>query len=448
MTAQKPIWTEGLFVTEHHLQQQDQYHETLITERMVALRGPTWGVVDLEVDQEALAAGQIRLTRFHAIFPDGTPVRFGAGVALPPPRAANERFGPTMRTLPVYVGLPLASESRGNLGDEGVSTGRFSRSETRVADFNGGGREQPYSWASPRPRILLGDEPREGFAALQVADVIRTAAGGLALRDTFVPPCFGIGVSDFLTSGVRRVANSVVTRSRSLAASRRQRSDSRIEFDAGDVSKMLLLATLNRAIPRLSHFLDNPQVAPEMVYLELVSFAGDLSTFVPDVDPTSFPKYGHLTLDETFEPLFARLLALINTTVDERYVEVPLKRREDGMYLGRIEDPRILRHEFFLAARGTLSEAEMHQQLPKLSKIASWGQIGPLLNSAVNGARVELEFRPSSALPVRPGVSFFRVSKTPEFWTDIQGTGTIAIYQPLGQDAVTLSLYAVDPENL
>ena len=49
---------------------------------------------------------------------------------------------------------------------------------------------------------------------------------------------------------------------------------------------------------------------------------------------------------------------------------------------------------------------------------------------------------------MRPGVSFFRVQNTPEYWPDIQGTGTIAIYHPLPKEAVELSLYAVDPENL
>ena len=249
-------------------------------------------------------------------------------------------------------------------------------------------------------------------------------------------------------TGARRIANAVTARARAVAATRRQRSDSRVDVDAGDVSKLLLLATLNRAIPIFSHFAETEHTHPEDFYVELAALAGELCSFVPDVDPASLPKYSYLSLGDTFEPLIARALSLINTTVDERYVEVPLKRREDGMYLGRVEDPRILRHEFFLAARGSMSEAELHQQLPKLSKIASWGQIGALLNAAVNGARVELEFRPSSALPVRPGVSFFKIQKTPEYWPDIQGTGTIAIYHPLGQEAVSLSLYAVDPENL
>ena len=34
--ASKPIWTEGLLVSQHHFQQQDRYHETLLRERLGA----------------------------------------------------------------------------------------------------------------------------------------------------------------------------------------------------------------------------------------------------------------------------------------------------------------------------------------------------------------------------------------------------------------------------
>lgn len=449
MTVRKPFWTEGLFISEHHLQEQDRYHEAYVDSRLAALGRPSWGVLELEWDTDALGRGQLLMTRVLAVMPDGTPLDCGIGADAPPPmRDINEKFGPALRSLPVYLAIPGASPSRGNVGVEGTSSGRFARTSGLVADYNAGGREHEVNWVVPQTKILVGDESREGYSTLQVADLLRTANGTIVCRDTFVPPCLALSGSTFLYGGARRIANAVVTRARAVAATRRQRSDSRVEFDAGDVSKMLLLATLNRAIPVFSHFAESEHIHPEEFYVELAALAGELCSFVPDVDPASLPKYSYLNLGDTFEPLIARALSLINTMVDERYVEVPLKRREDGMYLGRVEDPRILRHEFFLAARGTLSEAELHQQLPKLSKIASWGQIGALLNAAVNGARVELEFRPSSALPIRPGVSFFKIQKTPEYWPDIQGTGTIAIYHPLGQEAVSLSLYAVDPENL
>jgi type VI secretion system protein ImpJ len=149
-----------------------------------------------------------------------------------------------------------------------------------------------------------------------------------------------------------------------------------------------------------------------------------------------------------FAPMFERAHKLLDAVIAERYVQINLTKREDGMYLGKIEDPQVLRYEFFLAAQGSVPESQIRDRLPKLSKIASWNHISSILNSAVNGAKLDLEYRPPGALPVKPGVIFFKVIRTPEYWNDIAGTGTIAIYQPMEPSSMNLSLYAVDPANL
>ena len=91
----------------------------------------------------------------------------------------------------------------------------------------------------------------------------------------------------------------------------------------------------------------------------------------------------------------------------------------------------------------------MRERLPKLAKIASWNQINSILNSALNGEKLELEYRPPGALPVKQGVLFFKLSKTtPEFWNDIAGTGTIALYQPIDHDGIELRLYGVSTPRI
>jgi type VI secretion system protein ImpJ len=449
MSVRKPLWTEGLFIAEHHLQQQDRYHEQYVSERLAALGRPSWGLIELVLDSASLAKGQFKLRKVVAVMPDGTPLHLGDNAGkLPKEREVHGIFGPAVRSLPVFLALPLESAARGNVGGEGTAVARYASEQGLVADFNAGGREQGLTWLNPDVRLIVGDESKEGFATLQVADLIRTQAGSIVARDTFVAPSLALGASEFLLEGTRRVAAALATRSQALSQTRRQRAEGRLEFDASETSRALLLATLNRNLPLFSHIVANPMTHPESLYLALVALAGELCTFSAGADASSLSKYSYLDLGDTFEPLFARVLALINTTVDERFTEVPLRKREDGMYLGRFEDEGLLRQEFFIAARSTLSEAELHQQLPKLSKVASWNQIGGLLNSALNGAKMELEFRPSAALPVRPGITFFRLQKSSEYWSDIAQTRTIALYHPLGPEAVTLSLYAVSAEEL
>lgn len=450
MKTLKPVWTEGLFLTQHHFQQLDRYHETLLDERCASLAPFPWGVVDLEIDERLLEAGQLKLTSFSAVFPDGTPVSCGEKTNDVLQRAIGDAFTAQMRSLDVHVGLPRQSETHANVDLEGRSGApvRFIREQNSVADVNTGKGEQELPWARPNLRLLLGSESRESFDTIRVATLMRSSGGSIILHLAGVPPVMRIGAAPFLTQGIRRLLEAMTARQRSLASSRRQRSAASIDFQASDAAKFWLLNTLNSFIPVIAHMLDQPRTHPEAMYLALAQLTGELCTFAPDGDPTDIPKFNFLQLGDTFMPLFSRILTLLETVIAERYVEIPLKRRDDGMYLGQLQDPTVLRYEFFLAATSNIPEAQVRDRLPKLTKIASWQQVPSILNSAINGARLELEYSPPGALPIKPGMVFFKVNKTPDYWTDIQGTGTIAIYQPLEPKAVNLSLYAVDPENL
>src|SRR5258708_2051626 len=77
MRAKKLVWTEGLFITQHHLQQLDRYHEQLLHDRVGAAFPYGWGITDLEIDERALATGQFRIARMSGTLPDGTPVMVG-----------------------------------------------------------------------------------------------------------------------------------------------------------------------------------------------------------------------------------------------------------------------------------------------------------------------------------------------------------------------------------
>ena len=75
----KLVWTEGLFITQHHLQQLDAYHEALVGERLQAALPYDWGVIDLAIDERALATNQLRVTRLSVVMPDGLSIRLGEG---------------------------------------------------------------------------------------------------------------------------------------------------------------------------------------------------------------------------------------------------------------------------------------------------------------------------------------------------------------------------------
>ena len=104
----------------------------------------------------------------------------------------------------------------------------------------------------------------------------------------------------------------------------------------------------------------------------------------------------------------------------------------------------VVKYDFYLAVSGTMPEDQIRERLPRLMKIASVNHIKMIMASAVNGARIELEYRPPAALPVKPGVLFFQLRRTPGTWEDIASTGTFALFHPFDPQALAMKLYAIE----
>jgi type VI secretion system protein ImpJ len=292
-------------------------------------------------------------------------------------------------------------------------------------------------------RLLFGTEPREAFHTIRVAQLERDRTGAIAQRKPFVPSVLHVGASSFLVAGLRRLLSAMVGKQKALSEGRRMRSASSVDFQASDVSRFWLLHTINSFIPTVSHLVDHGDAHPEELYMILGSLIGQLCTFSPDGDPTDLPKFNYLELGPVFDPMFERALQMVAAVLAEQFIIVPLEKREDGMYLGKFEDPTLPRkHEFYLECAGA-DEGTLRERLPRLLKMASWTQIGYILNAAIPGVGAAVEYRPPSAIPVKPGLVYLRVDQSGDYWNDVLNSGTIAIYQPIDPQKVELRLVGV-----
>jgi type VI secretion system protein ImpJ len=440
----KPLWVEGLFLTEHHFQALDRWHENLLDARLRAVLPYGFGISTLKLDDRALAIGQVRVSRIEAVLPDGTLLIAGDGadVAIPA-RAFDRDFEPQMRELDVWVAVPRERLGHANLDEARAGVGRFVRGQEKLRDANTGGGEQSLDFADLQPRMIFGHENREGLEAIRVAQLVRSPSGAVVFSPSFVPAALALRGVPSLQRDIRGLLAAMVAKQRQLSSARRQRATGRVEVDGEDVPRLIFLQALNANIPRLAHIVEDGGASLEQVYLALGDLFGALCTLSADEDPTSLPRFDYLDLGPVFEQTIAKLNVLLEATIRERFLEIPLQLREGGIHAARAADPSLLRGELYLAVSGALPEAQIRDRFAKLLKIASWSQIGAIVHSAMSGARAELEYRPPSALPLRPGVFFFKIDKSPDFWTDIQASGTLAIYHPFDVSAVQLALYVV-----
>ena len=450
----KPIWTEGLLISQHHFQQQDRYHEALLRDRLSSVVHYSWGITELEIDERALVSGNFRLKRFAAIWPDGESVRCGEGTdePPPPPRPFEAHFAADAAKLEIFVALAHESDAAGNVatGEETAAGRRYNRALRTVSDVNAGGSPQEVETARPNLRVFFGSERHDGFSTIRLAELVRRANGQPMVRDNYVPPVLHLSAAPFLHSGLHRVLSAITARQRQLSQERKQRQAGSVDFHATDTRKFWLLHTLNGTIPLLTHLLETPRVHPEEAYLLLAGLIGQLSSFAVDADPASLPKFNYLELGDAFEVMFARVLSLLSGSIEQHYTEIPLEHRADGMFIGKVPDPKLLGHELFVAVKASLADALVRERFPAVMKMAGWNHIYDVVKQARHGVRVEIEWTPSGALPVKPGILFFRVRREGPFWEEIAKTSTIALYVPAEPDwrDATVSVYVVDPAHL
>ncbi len=229
--SHKLVWTEGLFVTQHHFQRLDRYHERLLADRMRLAMAYDWGVIDLAIDERALAAGQLRVSRLTAVMPGGAILTGGGGDAQQlaiPPRPFDSEFTPQMASLDVHVAMAQEVDGMPSVALEPAlaSVTRYTRSQESLPDVNTGTAPLPVDVARPNVRILFGDERRDGFDTIRIAQLTRAASGAVMLKETHVPPVLRIAASPYLNRGFRAILTAMTARQRALADSRRQRSAS------------------------------------------------------------------------------------------------------------------------------------------------------------------------------------------------------------------------------
>ncbi len=454
---QRVVWSEGMLVSPQHLQQQDLYHERLLDERIAALSPYRWGVVAVEIDPGALGSDQLRLTRFIGVLPDGLYLGFeGKDPECPAARPIGEHFPPTQPFCEVYLAIPKEREgvpsvttehATGTAADSTkAARARFRAAARSVADLTGNASDLQMAFAHRNAVVLFGDEAREDYDAIKIAEIVRDGSGALLNNEAYIPPALRIDTSKFLMAGVRRLLGLMVAKQRLLSGDRRQRDGSNIEFSVGDVTRFLQLSAINTAIPVLAYASTNGELSPSQLYLTLIQVVGALATFSEEVEPQKLPVFAHTDLRGTFEELLAKATLLLRTTIRETHVSVPLDLNQ-SVYFGRLDEDRLLTAmHYVLAVRSEMPAEQLVQRLPGLCKIASQSQLPQVLRSAATpGVPIQATHRPPAEIPVRAGVTYFQLNLQNDYWRSIQQEKGVSIYLPPPFDPahVKLELLAV-----
>ncbi|MCS6873740.1 MAG: type VI secretion system baseplate subunit TssK [Pyrinomonadaceae bacterium] len=445
----KIVWNEGMLLTPHHFQQWDNYHEDLLNSRINSLFAFNYGVLDLQLNHEAIANGNFQIISCRAVLPDGLMVNIPDTDPEPSLRPIAEHFRTEQESLGAYLAIPAhrfgSANFQANGAPENVNV-RFLQEGVLVKDETTGTNEQPIAFAKPNLRIIFEDELRDGFTSIKIAELVRTATGQFKVSENYIPPVLSVSASPWLVNMLRQLVEILITKSSTLGEQRRQSRSSLADFTTSDVAIFWLLHTVNSAIPILLHYFNSPLVHPEKLYLKMSELVGELMTFSIDLHPKNIVRYDHDDLYYTFSNLSAQLRDLLETVIPTRCVPIPLEKISATTYVGRVEDDRLLNEaEFYLAINANMPASRIIEEVPRILKIASRDTIDTVVGLALPGVPLIYRETPPASIPARMGFKYFQLDTSGAYWEGIKGSKVLAVYVPEKVPDEKLEMYAIKP---
>ncbi len=428
-----------MFLCPQHFQQWDRFNHSALQFRMESVAGFCWGVTELEINRGGLLNGQFSLVKCSGIFPGGTIFSVSEVDGSAPSAAIVSVKDPSIRTVDVYLTLPADRPSLQDVSSGEASGGsltRFVRVEIKVADENTGNNERQVTVARPNLQLVLGEDAVGSSECIQIARLKQESAGVFALDESYVAPSLHLSASPALIGVIRRLLETLHSKSTSLSESRSQRAAGALEYGGGDVGSLWLLDTVNTAIPVINHYYRNRQTHPESAFLTLAQLAGALLTFSPSLHPRDLPHYDHSDLARTYFEIERTIQNSLKAMVPTGAVEILLEHESDSKFSARIaEEQSLLSSQVFLAAKADIPESQLIDELPRQAKISSADTINSLLGLALPGVALVHCPIPPHPLRVKLGLQYFRFenrrdAESQKHWELICKSRTVAIRIP------------------
>lgn len=446
MRIDKPLWHEGLILTQQHFQQQERWTAFAHRQLASAAIAEPWGALSVELDQEALVTGRLKLTRLKLRFPDGTPVDTTVADAIPPARDLGQALSSDRQSVVVLAALPLVNATGGNCRfDETTVTRprRFYREFVTVTDLNGTG-DTEIAAERHAVRLLFDFESHADDTVCAIARLTRSTNGQFEIDHRFVPPCLTLAGHAVHVERVNRLAEILQAKSVALGMRKSERVGQITEFGVADVSLFWLLHCIHTYWPQLRLFATHPSQPPERLYATLAQLTGVLMTFSTSTQLTEIPPYNHVRADEVFVKLEGLIRDLLDAIIPSRVIAVGLTRKNQTTWTGQFLDERLVAGaDYYLSVHSAMPSFELVEQLPRLCKIGAPDDVEQIVNAALAGIPLKAVQRVPAAIPVRLDNHYFALNANDPAHARMLAAHACQVYLPASVPDATLELYAV-----
>src|SRR5215831_19077056 len=404
----KVLWSEGLFLRPHHLQQNDRYHEHLLERRVGHVTPYPWGFSALEIDRDLAQQSKFRLRRAAGIMPDGTPFDIPGDSPIPDALDVPDTAGGQT----AWLSMPVAAPN------------------TREVDI-----------AHPRLAFELRRTAKPGFVTLGIARVLEVRDKNILFDEKFVPPMLICSAHPVIDGWINRIIGWVDNKLEELS---RYAAD---PSSGGGLQSVdyLVLQMLNRYIPVLRHLARSDYVHPERLFEELLRIAGELATFAtPERRARDYPAYDHDDLEKVFTPLINDIQDFLSARLGRRAIRLEIIERAHNAFVSPIRDRSLFRNAtFILEVAAQRSLGEIQQEFPHLFKIGPNTKMNEIVHAHLPG--VPLVHLPTPPVHIRTITDhvYFYLDRKSALWPEFSTAGSIGMHFSGDWPGLELELWAV-----
>ena len=422
----KVIWSEGMFLSSQHFQQQERYFERLVDSKCSAFGAYGWGMHDFEIDQQLLTLGKVSVSRGSGVFPDGTPFNFPDVDEPPPVYEVPENTHNCIVYLCVPVKRPGAVDVVA--GDNKQSLARHYGYEQEIRDVSSeSGDTISLNVGKLHFRLMLESDDTSGYVKIGLIRITESRDDkNVLLDDAYIASCLDCKKSPKLAGYLSELIGLLHHRGEAIAG---RLADANRGATA-EVADYMMLQLINRLEPMAKHMASINGLHPVDLFAGSVQMVGELSTFVAkNKRVPEFPQYLHEDLQASFTPVIAELRSSLSAVYEQSAISFNLVEKKYGIRVAEIVDSSLLGSAIFiLSARADVPEDALRAHLPAQIKIGPVERIRQLVNAAMPGIGLKpLPVAPRQ-IPYNAGFTYFQLEPQSEFWKELEHSGGFAIH--------------------
>ncbi|MFD2178648.1 type VI secretion system baseplate subunit TssK [Veronia pacifica] len=409
MESKKVVWSEGMFLSPQHFQQQERYFEGFVRNFAGQYAPKAFGLTELVIDHAMLNIGKVAVRKARGVFPDGTPFSITEELVIDIP--AHTHYAK------VYLALPVRRAGAVNVGED--MRYRYRSTPHDIYDTTRENSDAAQVELSTlNIQLKLEGEDLSDYALLTIVEVQELKPDGeIKLNHAFVPQCLQFGVSQYLTDTLSDIFAQIQYRARTIST--RLQADCKSKSYQSMMRDYLWLQMLGAWMPKLEQWHVDGSLLTKYLYHECISMAGQMQGLEGKM-PTSFATWNQDDLYHIFSVVFAEIQVLLREVQIENVTALDwdLQLFNSRRLLRTLVKDRSLfaKGRFILVVTSSIGPARLGNEFPKASKLAGNSDIANLVRNALSGVSLRhLPYAPSE-LKSRHDAAYFEIDTNDDLW--------------------------------